>query len=77
MNGRKQPLARPGSTALTTLLLGWNTLSASPPTVEELFREPTVRDAALSPDGKHVVLLYRTAVTLPHFLDGSALEIRC
>jgi dipeptidyl aminopeptidase/acylaminoacyl peptidase len=50
------------------LLLGWSTLSASPPTVEELFREPTVRSAALSPDGNRIVLLYRTAEKKPDML---------
>lgn len=41
---------------------------AAPHSVNELLREPTVRGAALSDDGKHVVLLYRKDEKSPDML---------
>ncbi len=41
---------------------------AAPHSVDELLREPTVRGAALSEDGKHVVLLYRKDENSPDML---------
>ncbi len=53
--------ARRAHVAAYIFLMAWlGPATASPPTVEELFRDPIVRGVALSPDGARTAIAFRT-----------------